>query len=107
MSMLTLFVNGTLLDNLTNVMLWLREDSMIMMWVFVIFILVSSFTVLNMLIGVVCEVVTATSDSENEAAVSAEAATILRRVFKEIDVDKSGMISLCEFEEMEKNDDAI
>jgi hypothetical protein len=105
--MLTLFVNGTLLDNLTNVMLWLREDSMIMMWVFVIFILVSSFTVLNMLIGVLCEVVTATSESENEAMTQAEASLSLRRVFKEIDEDKSGLISFIEFDKMKENEAAI
>merc|ERR1719160_1977439 len=105
--MLTLFINGTLLDNLTNVMKGLRDDNQIMMWVFVIFILVSSFTVLNMLIGVLCEVVTATSDAEGEMATQSAASIILKRVFKEIDTDKSGLISMNEFDQMKENEDAI
>jgi len=51
-SMVTLFVNGTLLDEVTSVLLALKADSAVMMVVFFIFLLLSSITLMNMLIGV-------------------------------------------------------
>merc|ERR1719305_1336320 len=64
-----LFMAGTLLDNIIDVMTSLRmsDDAglqycLLMMF----FVLLSSFTVLNMLIGVLCEVVTQTADEEKE-----------------------------------------
>merc|ERR1712196_207913 len=67
LSMLTLFVNGTLLDDLTGVLRdILTYGGQTWVWVFIVFILLSAFTVLNMLIGVLCEVVTKTAAEETE-----------------------------------------
>merc|ERR1719440_2096500 len=68
-SMFTLFFAGTLLDNLIDIMEELKlsdEAGPVWIIVFWLFILLSSFTVLNMLIGVLCEVVTETTEHEAE-----------------------------------------
>lgn len=106
-SMLTLFINGTLLDNLTATMIYLRDDNAMMMWIFVIFILVSSFTVLNMLIGVLCGVVTETAASEAESMGMEQANQKLKEVFLAIDTDGSGLISQNEFMQMKDNPLAV
>merc|ERR1719174_3063140 len=84
--MLTLFVNGTLLDDLTIVL----GDILVYggqgyTWVFIVYILLSAFTVLNMLIGVLCEVVTKTAAEEQEAMMIREVQVQLRKVFNEIE----------------------
>merc|ERR1719478_1662254 len=48
-SMLILFVQGTLLDDVTATMRVMLEDSQVMVWIFILYILMASFTVLNML----------------------------------------------------------
>merc|ERR1719456_888518 len=65
-SMFTLFASGTLLDNLTQVCWPIVYDAPLMLMVFLVYILLASFTVLNMLIGVLCEVVSATAQGEKE-----------------------------------------
>lgn len=57
-----------------------------------------------MLIGVLCEVVTQTAESEQEKMVIAQVGQTMVEVFAEIDADRSGMISQKEFELMKKND---
>ena len=61
--MFTLFLSGTLLDNITAVSLEIIQKpdgtyhNLTMMFFLLLYILISSFTILNMLIGVLCEVV--------------------------------------------------
>jgi len=108
MSMLTLFVNGTLLDDLTSVLGEIAEyGGHAYAWVFIVYILLAAFTVLNMLIGVLCEVVTKTAAEEQEAMMIREVQVQLKEVFDEIDEDKSGLISQEEFSVMSKNEIAL
>jgi len=104
LSMFTLIITGTLLDDLTTLVYVLLEDSQIMLWVLIFFILVSNFTVFNMLIGILCEVVTATKEGEEANQAEAAVREVLEDVFDDIDKDKSGKVSSAEFEEMLKND---
>eukprot|EP00929_Paragymnodinium_shiwhaense_P058236 TRINITY_DN29158_c0_g1_i2.p1 TRINITY_DN29158_c0_g1~~TRINITY_DN29158_c0_g1_i2.p1 ORF type:complete len:472 (+),score=156.89 TRINITY_DN29158_c0_g1_i2:137-1552(+) len=99
-SMVTLFVNGTLLDELTSVGYLLVEDSIIMTVVFFIFVLLSSLTVLNMLIGILSDVVGQTAGEEKEILAVAEAEAILRQVFDETDINGNGKLSGREFERL-------
>merc|ERR1719355_428916 len=108
MSMLTLFVNGTLLDDLTSALGEIAEfGGHAYAWVFIVYILLAAFTVLNMLIGVLCEVVTKTAAEEQEAMMIREVQFQLKSVFDEIDVDGSGVISSEEFGHMSKNETAL
>jgi len=62
----------------------------------IFFILVASFTVLNMLIGVICEIVSSTTAEEKEKILRAK----VDDIFSQIDSDGSGTISRTEFESL-------
>ena len=64
--MVTLFLSGTLLDDITDIAMAFWTHNTPMLFVFLVYVLLSSFTVLNMLIGVLCEVVTAVSEQSQE-----------------------------------------
>merc|ERR1712232_67574 len=70
--MWTLLVNGTLLDAISdplNALVSMGEfNTTISVIIFFIFVLLSALTVMNMLIGVLCEVVSAVAASEREEA---------------------------------------
>ena len=54
--MFTLFLAGTLLDNIYARIMDFRDNYYHMVVAFHLYVLFSSFTILNMLIGVLCEV---------------------------------------------------
>jgi len=99
-SMVTLFVNGTLLDDLNVVANLLKDDSMILLTVFFIFVLISSMTLLNMLIGVLTQGVSDTASEERERLSVSEATRILQEVFHVVDINGDEKISKEEFESM-------
>lgn len=78
-----------------------------LLWAMMIFVLLSAFTVLNMLIGVLCEVVSDTAAGEKMKAVDAEVGAKLAKVFSEIDEDGSGLISEKEFKQMKENPEVL
>lgn len=100
MSMFTLFVNGTLLDDLADLVTAIREDSIIVLLCFFLFILLSSFTVLNMLIGILVDVVSDTEEQERQRIKVEAVRSILTDQFSRIDKDQSGKVSQKEFEEL-------
>jgi len=103
LSMFTLFINGTILDDATTLFMALLSDSQIMLWVLIIFILLSSFTMLNMLIGILCEVVSATGEGEKAKAAVNQVNDVLTKFFDQIDADGSGKISKDEWLRMIDN----
>merc|ERR1719230_1980230 len=62
-------------------------------WLLLMFILIGSFTVLNMLIGVICEIVGETTSMEKEKMLRSR----VEEVFESIDTDGSGTITRAEF----------
>lgn len=92
--MWTLFMDGTLLDgvSITTRALYKYQcyGAFLVLWLFV---LMSAMTVMNMLIGVLCEVVTAVAAAEKEeAAIRLVKETVLV-MLKKLDEDGSGEIS--------------
>jgi len=71
----------------------LKERIMYGLWL-ILFILIAAFTVLNMLIGVVCQIVSASSAAEKSASMKARIAEL----FKLLEVEDSGFISRKELE---------
>ena len=67
MSMHSLAMHGTLLDRVSDIMEFLRDDSPVGFALMYIFIIMSAVTIMNMLIGVLCEVITAVAEAEREA----------------------------------------
>jgi hypothetical protein len=95
-SMFTLVVDGTLMEEpgnvLTEMMMHGSVRGITGMFVFGVFVMISSLLVMNMLIGVLCEVVsTVTTSEKDEAAVRLVKDTILVELLKFDDGD--GLIS--------------
>jgi len=106
-TMMTLFIQGTLLDDVTDVVYCLLNVNEIMLLVFIVFILISSFTMLNMLIGILVEVVQAEAAGEKQKAKMGEVTDLMDSVFNGMDKDGSGKISLEEFKKMSENEEVV
>lgn len=106
-AMKNLFLGGTLLDNITSVLKELKDNAPTMFFIYLIFILISSFTILNMLIGVLCEVASATQEHEYEMANRKDASEKLTAVFDEIDEDGTGTVSQKEFDMMKEKNEVL
>jgi len=92
-----LITRGTLLDNCTPAFRKLRESENVswMLWVMFLFVLFSAFTILNMLIGVLCEVASSVKVAEKEKANWSEVCDNLTKVFKKGGRDKKDFGLLC------------
>eukprot|EP00927_Polykrikos_kofoidii_P039741 TRINITY_DN34068_c1_g1_i1.p1 TRINITY_DN34068_c1_g1~~TRINITY_DN34068_c1_g1_i1.p1 ORF type:complete len:998 (-),score=163.07 TRINITY_DN34068_c1_g1_i1:75-2975(-) len=108
-SMHTLLIFGTLMDEIGYFVMLLGEASVILWATFYVFVLISALTVMNMLIGVLCEVVKAVAATEKESASVAYVKLRLRDIMKQggLDTDGDGMISKKEFVAILDNCQAI
>merc|ERR1719387_3079745 len=106
--MWVLMVNGTLLDGVGETMYELKDEQLYhLVIIFTLFILLSALTVMNMLIGVLCEVVTAVGENEKEqAAVDLMKHSVLL-LLKRLDKDGSGEISQDEFNQVLADPEAL
>jgi len=109
--MWTLLMDGTFMDSTGDVLTTLidmkKSNTVLSAIVFLIFILLSAMTVMNMLIGVLCEVVSAVAQGErDEAAINLMKETILVEL-KQFDDDGNGMISKSELAHVMKNKEAL
>lgn len=95
----TLLLHGTLLDNVGIVLKDLRENSPALAGVMLLFILLANLTILNMLIGVLCEVVCAIGDFEKDKALVRYTKTALMGALVEHDHNHHGQLSQPEFED--------
>lgn len=101
-SMITLALYGTLLDEITFVAEKVGQESMLCSILLAIFILMAALTVMNMLIGVLCEVVNAVAAVERDEMVVGRLHDQLRVLFDEqgLDMNGDGQISRSEFEKI-------
>jgi len=77
-AVLTLLLKGVLMDGATLTFFAILEDSWILAILFIVFIFLSAFVVLNMLIGILCDVVCQVSQIEkDDAAVNYLRSTLL------------------------------
>merc|ERR1719329_1127442 len=74
-----------------------------MLMFMVCFILIASFNVLNTLVGVLVEVVCATSEGEKRKAVDGHVQETIREIFDKMDENHTGYISCAEFIHMRGN----
>jgi len=100
--MWTLLMDGTIMDNpgrtLTKLLDAHNFNCLISLFFFLVFILLSAMTVLNLLIGVICEVITEVSQKErDENAIRMMKETILLELIK-FDEDGNKKISKSELE---------
>jgi voltage-gated sodium channel len=106
-AMTTLFYVGTLADGIWDIWkdVWQvgtdgNPAGYIFLFVFFSFVFLSMFTLMNMLIGVLCEVVTAVSEQSQEETKIDFVRERLLTVLNEIDEDANGMISRVEFNQL-------
>lgn len=108
-SMFTLFILGTILDDITQATnaIQLHETApWFRLLAFLMFVLLASMMLLNMLIGVLVEVVSATSEAEREKAIETNVREAIAEIFEHMDKDDNNRISKAEFLLM-KNDKKV
>eukprot|EP00747_Dinoflagellata_sp_TGD_P093258 gnl/TRDRNA2_/TRDRNA2_165706_c3_seq2.p1 gnl/TRDRNA2_/TRDRNA2_165706_c3~~gnl/TRDRNA2_/TRDRNA2_165706_c3_seq2.p1 ORF type:complete len:693 (-),score=136.45 gnl/TRDRNA2_/TRDRNA2_165706_c3_seq2:199-2277(-) len=109
--MWTLMLQGTFMDNVGEVLMTMQDIGKLNSWlgvgVFVIFILLSAVTVMNMLIGVLCEVVSAVSNNEREEAAIRQVKQTILHLLKEFDDEGDELISRDELQQVLKDVNAI
>merc|ERR1719215_1803699 len=103
---MTLAANGTLGDSIGTVMRGISGNALALICFFV-FVILSAVTVTNMLIGVLCEVVSHVAEAEKEYAVLSKLKATLLVMLKRLDEDGSGDISKHELHGIMKDEGAL
>lgn len=110
-SLMSLFTNGVLGDNLSAAVQAILDypngegsgTGLFLMWLFFVFFAISSMTLLNMLIGVLCEVITGTATTENENNVISGIRCCIEDAFYLIDTNQDGRICEAEWGQIKNN----
>jgi ABC-type multidrug transport system fused ATPase/permease subunit len=110
-SMWTLLIDGTFLDNIGAITKKMQELEFMIAsastFVFMMFVLLAAMTVMNMLIGVLCEIVSMVARNEEEQqAVSLVKRTLLV-MLQRLDEDLSGSVSFEELESLIEDHEAL
>mmetsp|Transcript_92938 Transcript_92938/g.272037 ORF Transcript_92938/g.272037 Transcript_92938/m.272037 type:complete len:602 (-) Transcript_92938:75-1880(-) len=105
-AMYNLLVYGTFMDNIGVLLDELAEESVFCCVLFITFVLMSALTVMNMLVGVLCEVVSAVAATEKEGLQVTFVTSKLQAVLAQIDKNGDGMISNDEFAKILENPEA-
>eukprot|EP00419_Tripos_fusus_P011916 CAMPEP_0172666464 /NCGR_PEP_ID=MMETSP1074-20121228/7807_1 /TAXON_ID=2916 /ORGANISM="Ceratium fusus, Strain PA161109" /LENGTH=666 /DNA_ID=CAMNT_0013482839 /DNA_START=47 /DNA_END=2047 /DNA_ORIENTATION=+ len=101
-AMHVLLVNGALMDSLSFFVQPLQEQSIVLLLIFYVYLLLAALTVMNMLLGVICEVVSAVAVAERETL----KLSFVKEKMQELmfdsgaDEDNDGYISKAEFQKM-------
>lgn len=130
-SMMTLFTRGVLGDNLGETLIAIKDTGawsskcvfdkdpeslfnedcrgkgeLWLMWVFLVFMVLSAFCLLNMLVGVLCDTIASVADSEHEAINVNNVRTKIEACFMALDVEgRDNTVTKTEWEKMK--DDPI
>lgn len=96
-AMLTLLIHGVFMDDMAELVAAIRQDSAVAFGTFIIFVLIASITLMNMLIGVLCEVVSMVGQSEREELLVDFVKRELMDIIIEADEDGDGLMSHQEF----------
>lgn len=97
-----LLLNAALMDGMGNLVMPLKEQNLLMMLGLYAFIFLSALTIMNMLIGVICEVVSAVAATERESLSLGFVRDRIHQLICETDADKDNdqMISKEEFSQL-------
>eukprot|EP00927_Polykrikos_kofoidii_P034759 TRINITY_DN29413_c0_g1_i1.p1 TRINITY_DN29413_c0_g1~~TRINITY_DN29413_c0_g1_i1.p1 ORF type:complete len:549 (+),score=108.90 TRINITY_DN29413_c0_g1_i1:120-1766(+) len=103
-SMFTLIVMGTILDDVTYASDLIRSTNRpLMTGVFLIFIVISSFTMMNMLLGILVEVVETSAQSEKRKLRENDFRKAVRSIVSTMDTNLDSKVSRKEFLSMQDN----
>jgi uncharacterized membrane protein (GlpM family) len=107
LSMYSLIIYGTFLDNLSEFLDNIRAESTVCLMVVVLFIVLASLTVMNMLIGVLCEVVSSVAEEERESMITDKVHDKFDGIVRQLDSSGDQKLSWKEFQKIMENQDAI
>jgi len=102
-SFMSLFTRGVLGDNLDETVAAILDQSLILMWLFFIFLIITFATLLNMLIGVVCEVIGEAAAEEEENDTVNNLSETITDAFDEIDENDDGLVTDQEWAHIKEN----
>eukprot|EP00928_Gymnodinium_smaydae_P078473 TRINITY_DN624_c0_g2_i1.p1 TRINITY_DN624_c0_g2~~TRINITY_DN624_c0_g2_i1.p1 ORF type:complete len:682 (+),score=147.99 TRINITY_DN624_c0_g2_i1:72-2117(+) len=106
-AMFTLLLRGTLLDSVSVIATDFMAEAFYLNLFFFFFVLLAAFTLMNMLIGVLVEVVSAVAAVEKEEMLIGYVKEKLERVVEMVDTDGGGSISKTEFMQILGIEEAI
>jgi len=104
-SVMTLFTRGVLGDNLDETVQAILDQSLVLMWLFFIFFAITFATLLNMLIGVICEVISDSAAEEEEENSRHMIEDTIVNAFHDIDQNSDGTVCVDEWNQMCDNPD--
>jgi hypothetical protein len=97
LSMYSLLLYATFLDNLSEFTDAIRAESSFCFIIVLIFIALASLTVMNMLIGVLCEIVQSVARKEKQDIIAQTVEKKFDSIIAEADTDFNGSVSIMEF----------
>jgi len=108
-AMHTLWIKGTLLDSVGSVAVMLLEESVLLLLLFYSFVLLAALTIANMLIGVLCEVVSEVASAERESILMATVKGGFMDIMSTsgMQICETSMISRHEFAQIIENPRAV
>merc|ERR1711939_219395 len=102
--MITLATHGVLGDNLKKAVDATCKQSGFLCAAFFVFMLLSAITLYNMLLGVLCEVITRTTEEEKQAMLIEHFKANMLAAFEAIDHTSDGYISREEWQDISQSD---
>jgi len=107
LSMYSLIIYGTFLDSLAEFCDDIRAESTPCLIAVTVYVVLASMTVMNMLIGILCEVISAVAEEEKETMITEKVYEKFGAILKGLDKDGDGTISFREVEVIVENRDAL
>lgn len=107
LSMYSLIIYGTFLDSLAEFCDAIRAESTPCLIAVTVFVVLASMTVMNMLIGVLCEVISAVAEEEKEGMITEKVYDKFGAIVKKLDGDGDNELSWNEFQVIMDDSDAL
>jgi hypothetical protein len=107
LSMYTLLIYLTYLDNLSVILEALRMEMWQLLPLALVFLCLAALTLMNMLIGVLCEVVSAVAETEKQEMITLSVTEQMINVARRLDTDYNDMISYEEFTKIVEDPEAL
>lgn len=103
LAMWTLLINGTFLDDVGEMLVPVRLNSPGLAAIFIVFTFISALAVLNLLVGVLCDVVSRTKQAEHKNAIAHFVRQRMYEILECHDTDDDGYIEKAEFKLLMEN----
>eukprot|EP00930_Biecheleria_cincta_P069477 TRINITY_DN57213_c0_g1_i1.p1 TRINITY_DN57213_c0_g1~~TRINITY_DN57213_c0_g1_i1.p1 ORF type:complete len:499 (-),score=80.95 TRINITY_DN57213_c0_g1_i1:210-1706(-) len=107
LAMYSLLVYGTFLDALSDFCDAIRLESVPTFLVVCVYIGLAALTVMNMLVGVLCDVIQSVAEVEKETMLCDQVTSELGEILKTLDQDGNGMLSIAEVQKLLTVDGAL